>query len=136
MRRKLQLVITVLLLVNFSDINAQTKWPKKIKAPSGAVITMYQPTPETFTDNHVNFRSAISIEPKPKADLIFGALWAEAKVYTDRETRMVSLESVKVKNVRFPDETDTTKISQLKTLLEAEIPKWKAEIQDKFPFVP
>jgi uncharacterized membrane protein YgcG len=128
MTRQVPLVIIFLLFIYSPGTNAQTVWPKKIKAENGAVITMYQPTPETFADNHVKFRNAISIEPKPKADLIFGAMWADAKVLTDRETRMVSLESVKVMDVKFPDETDTSKIEKLKTLLEAEIPKWKLTV--------
>src|SRR5262245_21484199 len=121
---KLRNCLIVFFVISFAAVNAQDKWPKRIKAANGAMINMYQPTPESFADNHVKFRSAISVEPKPNADLIFGAMWGDAKVLTDRETRMVSLESVKVTNVRFPDQADTTKIQQLKTLLETEIPKW------------
>jgi len=107
---------------------AQPTWPKKITTKSGATINIYQPTPEKFSNNILNARAAISIEPKPGADLIFGAFWATAKVNSDRETRMLELESVKIDNVKFPDLTDTAKINQLKALLESEIPKWDLEI--------
>jgi hypothetical protein len=114
-----------LMLTQSAFLNAQTDWPKIITTKNGAKITIYQPTPESFINNQLKSRSAISIQQKPAEDLIFGAIWTDAKMNTDRQTRMASLESIRVINIKFPDNSDTTKIGKLKTMLETEIPKWK-----------
>src|SRR5205085_11066660 len=114
-------VCSVLVLFTSSSLLAQGTWPKVINTQGGAKITIYQPTPEKFSNNILNSRAAVSVQTKAGADLIFGAIWTTAKMTTDRETRMVQLESIKIDNVKFPDVTDTAKINQLKTLLETEI---------------
>jgi hypothetical protein len=85
-------------------------------------VTMYQPQPETFENNILTGRAAISVTPSGK-EPVFGAIWFDAKMLTDRESRMVTLESITIKNIRFPDGTDTSKIGKLREILTAEIPK-------------
>jgi hypothetical protein len=126
--KRLTLFTFCLWILAIASGTAQPTWPKEIVTKGGAKINIYQPTPEKFNNNILNARAAISVETKPGADLIFGAFWTTAKVSTDRETRMVELESIKVDNVKFPDITDTAKINQLKALLETEIPKWGLKI--------
>ncbi len=125
MKPSILILLTALVLKLSMPLQAQTEWPKIITTKNGAKITLYQPTPESFSNNQLKSRSAISVQQKKGDDLIFGAIWTDAKMITDRQTRMASLESIKVTHVKFPDISDTSKISKLKTLIEAEVPKWK-----------
>jgi hypothetical protein len=101
-----------------------TDWPKEIKTKNGAVITVYQPQPESMAGNKLEGRTAFSAKAKPTDDLIFGVFWFTSTIDTDRDTRTVSLESIQVKEIKLPGIDDTTKISTLRKLLNTEIPKW------------
>jgi hypothetical protein len=118
----IQSLLIFCLLVS-AQLFSQTKWPKVITTANKVKINLYQPTPESLKNNHLLSRAAISIQLKPGDDLLFGAYWSDAIVSTDRNTKMVVLESIKITRVKFADVTDTTKINQLKKLLETEIPK-------------
>jgi hypothetical protein len=118
--------VLMLLVLGFSKTAwAQTTWPKSITTESGVKITIYQPVPESLKNNQLKSRAAVSIQATKNADLIFGAIWSDASVLTDRTTRMVSLEKITITDVRFPDVTDTVKVGKFKKILETEIPKWK-----------
>ncbi len=95
-------------------------WPREVVSPQGN-ITMYQPQIESFKGNALSARAAISITPSGKDEPVFGAVWLECRVSTDRTNRTVKLEDVKVKQIKFPNGTDeeTTKISGT---LEQQVP--------------
>jgi len=106
-----------------STIQAQDAWPKVITASDGSIIKIYEPQPESFTGNILKTRSAVSIQETDKADPTFGTFWAIETVETDKDSRQISVVSVKVPNLKMAAETDDNKISYLKTTLETEIPK-------------
>ena len=95
-------------------------WPREVASPQGD-ITMYQPQIESFKGNALSARAAISITPSGKDEPVFGAVWLDCRVSTDRMNRTVKLEDVKVKQIKFPEGTDeeTTKIS---ATLEQQMP--------------
>ncbi len=88
---------------------------------------MYQPQPESLNGNLLKGRAAVSVEIKESKEPVFGAIWFEAQLDTDRTERTVNLTEVSVTRVRFPTE-DTKKSERLITLLENEIPQWQFEI--------
>lgn len=104
---------------------AYAQWPKEIKAKSGALITVYQPQPESMKGDRVDGRAAFSAQEKPNDELIFGVFWYTSKIVTNRDARTVTLESIKVHDIKLPGIEDTIKITKLKALLESEIPTWK-----------
>jgi hypothetical protein len=123
----MKLLQILLLLVPVAIGYAQeTVWPRSIQAKSGTII-LYQPQPEAFVGNKLTARSAFSYT-EDMGEPEFGAVWTEAIVNTDRDSRLVALESIKVTNVKFPTITDTSRLSKFKLLLEREIPKWNLEI--------
>src|SRR5690349_18460387 len=97
------------------------QWPKEIKAKNGAIITVYQPQPETMTGDRVNGRAAFSAIEKSGDEPVFGVFWYNSKIITNRDERTVTLESIKITDVKLPGIEDTTKISKLEALLEKEI---------------
>jgi hypothetical protein len=130
MKTKHTLVFTAILflfqLVAFHSF-ADTTWPKELKTKAGAVITIYQPQPETLKGNIISGRAAFSVIETPSDELIFGVFWYSATMSTDRDSRTMLLESIKITDVKLPGIEDETKLTKLKTFLETEIPKWEIE---------
>ena len=89
------------------QLNAKTEklvWPREIEVP-GYVITLYQPQLETFDQNILTGRMALSVK-KEKEDLVFGALWFDAKLLTEKENRTATLVDLDIPMVKFPDVED------------------------------
>lgn len=120
--------IKILLLFLMVSVNLLSEdWPKIIKHSSGTEVTFYQPQIESFDKIYLESRAAIMIKTNKQKDPIFGAVWVKAKVLTDRDTRLISLEDVVVTDAKFPDQ-DSTKVEELKRFLEKEIPTWKLDV--------
>lgn len=118
----------VLLAVPASAQQAQQDWPKSFTAEDGSVIKIYEPQPESFSDNVLKSRWAISVLQNGKTDPVFGTFWSVANVETDRDNRRVVIQSVKVPNVKFPGQTDDNFISSLKTTLETNLPQTAGDL--------
>jgi len=100
-----------------------SQWPKTIPFPNGKV-SIYQPQYDSLIGNKLYSRAAVSVSPRDK-DPVFGAIWVTSMISTDRETRLISLDSVAVTDVRFPVDVPDDKLRSFKSLLESEIPKWR-----------
>lgn len=116
--------VLVLFLFLLTTLPLLAQWPKEIKAKNGAVITVYQPQPESMKGDQLKGRAAFSAQEKTGDDLIFGVFWYTSKIITNRDERTVALESIQINDVKLPGIEDTVKINKLKTLLESEIPTW------------
>lgn len=103
----------------------EAKWPVELEGDRGS-ITIYQPQIESFKGNILESRAAISVTPKGGTP-VFGACWFEARMSTDMDTRLATLESVKVTAARFPDQ-DEAKVKLLTDYLEREIPTWNITV--------
>lgn len=100
-------------------------WPKEIVTAGGKIL-IYQPQSDSMVGNKLYSRSAVSVT-KTGSDPVFGAIWATSTLGTDRESGRIELTSVKILNVRFPnqEQIDPARIKQFKDLLGTEIPKWQ-----------
>src|SRR5882757_6922825 len=107
---------------------AQQDWPRSFTTDDGTVIKIYQPQPESFSDNVLKSRWAVSVLQNGKTDPVFGTFWSIANVETDRDNRRVVIQSVKVPNVRFPGQQDDTFNSGLKTALESNLPETAGDL--------
>jgi len=103
-------------------------WPREITA-EGHTIIIYQPQPETFEGNMVGYRTAVSVEETGDEDAepVFGAVWATARIATDRDDRVADVVDVDVTRVVFPGSEEENR-AKLASLLEEELPKWGLEI--------
>jgi hypothetical protein len=95
-------------------------WPRQIVTPQGAA-TIYEPQIESFRGDTVNARAAISILPVDNAEPVFGAVWLHCRVSTDRTSRTVKLEDVKVRRIKFPKGMGTG-ASEISAALEDQMP--------------
>lgn len=105
----------------------KTEWPKLIQT-SEAEITVYQPEPEALNGAEISLRSAISVKPYDTKKMVFGAIWINATIVSDRDNRMLSLTNIKVPIIRFSDALSEEESQRLKRFLESELPKQDLEI--------
>ncbi|MCK7555487.1 hypothetical protein MKQ70_10900 [Chitinophaga sedimenti] len=120
--------LLLLLLLPALLARGQNTWPKDIKLSDGGRLTIYQPQPESLKGNQLTGRSAVSVKKTGTAEPLFGAIWFNAVLNTDKDTRMATLESPDITNARFADSTGQTDVNAIAALIEKEIPKWQMEI--------
>ncbi|HRI22613.1 MAG TPA: hypothetical protein PLA68_16750, partial [Panacibacter sp.] len=130
MKVKTGLAISILFITGCFTASAQTKWPKSILFKNGGKVTIYQPQPESFEGNKIIGRSAVSVNETPGSEPVFGAIFYEAFISTDKSSRTADLDSITITNAKFTGTTekDQPKIDKLIAFMEAEIPKWNLEI--------
>lgn len=133
MNRKRELlgmaILTMLawtLILGGPAMAAQDPWPKRFKHPKGTVV-MYQPQMEDFKDDKLMARAAVSVKTKKMKAPVFGAVWLSGRVLTDRDTRMATIDEVKVTDVKFPD-AKPDQLEELKTFLNTEMAEWSVPI--------
>ncbi len=114
------------IVVSAQEEEGKLNWPREIETLQG-VTTIYQPQLESFKDNILEGRMAVSIKPKDK-DMLFCAAWFKAKMDTDLDTRTVTLDRLEITKIHFPDLEDDEKIDQLSKLLTDEAKTWDIEM--------
>jgi len=118
---KLNFTILCLLLIGMQTF-AQTEelvWPREIEIPN-YIITLYQPQLESLDQDILTGRMALSVKGDTE-DLIFGALWFDAKLLTDKENRTATLINLEIPMVKFPDVEDESKLEDLKKVIVDDI---------------
>ena len=124
--KRLSSLIMMLLIVGITAIAsaAQNTWPKEIPLANGGKIVIYQPQPESLNGVVLSARAAVSIATTADADQTFGAIWFDANLQTDKDARTGTLESLVIKEAKFPAIKDAAQLQQYKRILENEVPKW------------
>ena len=126
----LLLSIAMLFCVVFSavaeesatGVPSELTWPREIVTPE-ATITIYQPQLEEFEGNKLASRFAAAIQSSKMKEPVFGAVWIEARMETDRDKRMVKLISLETVNTRFPNAKPENE-KWFADVLKKEIPTW------------
>jgi hypothetical protein len=90
-----------LVLLGRPTLAAEDPWPKRFDHPQGTVV-MYQPQLEDHKGDLLLGRAAVSVKKKEWKEPVFGAIWLHGRVVTDRDTRMATIDGVKVTDARFP----------------------------------
>lgn len=78
-----------------------SRWPMRLNTSDG-LITIYQPQLRSFDGNQIKARAAVSVVAPGQQEPVFGAMWMESRVSTDRVQRTVRILDVTVTKVRFP----------------------------------
>jgi hypothetical protein len=97
-----------------------TQWPQRLDSPDG-LITVYEPQPNKFEGDVLTARAAVSLTPTGATDPEFGAMWFTARVSTDRDARIVTVQNVTIKQVKLPNSAgeQETKFGQV---IEQQVP--------------
>jgi hypothetical protein len=99
----------------------EPEWPVEIES-DGAKIVLYQPQPESFQNDKLSARAAVSVQRPGEAEPTFGAIWIESRVETDRDQRTATVLDITVPKVKFPNATPEQE-AQLAKVLQTEVPK-------------
>ena len=68
-------------------------WPCQIESPQG-MITLYQPQIDTYRENSMSARAALSVTPTGATEPVFGAVWLDCRGATDGPRKTVRLMDV------------------------------------------
>ena len=123
------LALALILAFGSQAVMAQEskdKWPKRFEHPKGTVI-MYQPQLEDFKDDKLTARAAVSVKKKEWKAPVFGAVWLSGRVLIDRDSRMATIDDVKVTEAKFP-EAKPEQLEKLTTFLNTEMEDWSIPI--------
>lgn len=101
-------------------------WPREIDTKTG-IVTLYQPQLDSFDNDILEGRMAISIKPEDE-EMIFCAAWFKGKMLTDLDERIVTLEKMDIPRIHFPDMDDQDKIDEFSKMLVKEIESWDVEM--------
>ena len=83
------------------DTAPSSRWPLRLDTSEG-LITIYQPQLQSFDGNQIKARAAVSVLASGQQEPVFGAMWMESRVSTDRVARTVKILDVTVTEARFP----------------------------------
>jgi hypothetical protein len=102
-----QAVGCILALLTFMGSTAQAEivgWPQQLVGDNGAVVLIYQPQVEMFSGNSIEARAAVSVKSVETKDVpMFGAIWIQARIDVDRDTRTAVIRDVDIGDIRFAD---------------------------------
>jgi hypothetical protein len=101
-------------------------WPKRFTHPKATVI-MYQPQLEDMKGDKLTAYAAVSVQKKDWKQPVFGAVWLAGRVETNRDTRMATIDQVKITDAKFPEATPE-QLEKLKTFLNEEFQDWSTTI--------
>lgn len=123
----LSLILIVLISgsIYAQESDTELTWPREIIA-NDHTITLYQAQLETLEKNMLNGRMALSI--KKGDEIIFGALWFNARLATDLENRTAVLEAFNIPEIKFPDVDDESKIENLKKIIKTDVESIELEM--------
>lgn len=103
----------------FAQEDEDIGWPREIERPEAGIV-IYQPQVDTFIGDDLAARAAVSVTLTGKSTPVFGAVWIQARVDTDRDNRTVTILEIQVPQVRFPDATEAQE-QQLAGILVEEL---------------
>ena len=94
-----------LLLISLPNTLWAIGWPQEVPA-DGATIVVYQPQPEKLQGDRLTGRAAMALEIDDRDEPVFGAMWFEARIVSDRDAGIVTVREFKVTRVSWPDSKD------------------------------
>ena len=110
-----------------SSTPSKPMWPRSITY-QGGTIQMYQPQPESWSNNTVTARSALMVQPNDKKKApTYGIIEFSASTDVNKDARIVTLSNFNVVKADFPASKDSGK-----KVLAA----WRDHTSDKTVLVP
>jgi len=98
------LVFSAAAFAQDPEAASDDSWPRQFKSGE-KTFTVYQPQVESWKDNKLEERVALSVQNPGSSAPTFGVAWISARTETDKPNRLVGLEDIKVTKISFPTET-------------------------------
>jgi hypothetical protein len=115
-------------LLGLSTYAQRNFWPKEIPLKTGGKILIYQPQPDELNGITLKGRTAVGAKEKANDPMVYGAIFFDAKLITDKSTRNATLESITITNAKVEGLEDKVKLQKLVDFIESEVPKWDLDI--------
>src|SRR5687767_8745899 len=100
-------LLSSLILVSYTS-HAQQQWPKTINGSDGTVLKLYEWQPESFSNDELKARAAISVLENGKTEPVFGVAWLT--VSTRTRGGQVEAESIEINSIKLPGDVDDEKL--------------------------
>src|ERR1700733_2847437 len=100
-------------------------WPRELDA-GGFHIVVYQPQVDQLKKNHLQARAAITVTRSGESTAQYGIVSLSARADVDRESRMVTLDDIKVSSVSFP--AAKSQEPDLERAIRGGLPNWPRTI--------
>lgn len=91
-------------------------WPREAKAEDGTVITVYQPQIESWADNKLSARAAVSVRRPGEQEPGYGVIELAARTEIDKSTDVAMLSELRVTKSSFPGASEADAKRYLATL--------------------
>ncbi len=123
--KKAILIFFSIIFLPFSLLKGEEikNWPREINSDKGK-ITIFQPEIESFSNNKMECRSAVVVKMDDQSSPVFGAIWYECRLLTDRDNRTVTLLDLNISADKFPDIEDA-EVKKINSYVEQEVPQWE-----------
>lgn len=115
----IRLLLLLLLTGGHMMVQAQASWPQAVPLKNGGVVTIYQPQPESYSQHLITGRAACSVKLDAAADPVFGAMYYEATVSSEKAGRKATLEKLNIVNLKLPGIEEDAKVQEVKAAVEA-----------------
>ncbi|HEY1922601.1 MAG TPA: hypothetical protein VGG44_07520 [Tepidisphaeraceae bacterium] len=89
-------------VLSADDTPPTSNWPMHVTASDGTDVTIFQPQLESFEGDTLSGRAAVAVIPQNQQEPVYGAVWLQSRVETDRVARTVHIVDVNVTKVLFP----------------------------------
>lgn len=109
--------------------NPKGEWPRTFSSADGSEIKIYSLQPESLQGNQLKAKAAISVVEPGKKEPVFGTTWVVATLTSEGNKREIS--SVKVPNLKLPEDISASRQTYLKKALESELPKLNISLSEK-----
>ncbi|WEK36848.1 MAG: hypothetical protein P0Y53_04975 [Candidatus Pseudobacter hemicellulosilyticus] len=123
------LCVLCIPLLMTQEVSAQVAWPQTMTAQGNKVIKMYQWQPESYGENILKARAAISVLEPGKTDPVFGMAWLRAT--TRSSGSQVQVQSARITAIKLPGESNEDQLDDLKLQLEEQIARWNIQFPAK-----
>jgi len=97
---------------------ASSRWPMHIPTSDGEIV-IFQPQLEDFQGDTLKGRAAVSVTSSRQQEPMYGAVWLESRVATDRAARTVQILQVNVTRTHFPNADQATSDSIASAIRDA-----------------
>jgi len=100
-------------------------WPREMDA-GGFHFMIYQPQVDQWKKNHLEARAAVTVTRPGNSTPLYGIVSLTARTEVDKESRMVTLEDLKVSSVSFP--SAKSQESEIERAIRDGLPEWPRSV--------
>jgi len=115
-------LLSILTIWISMGLQAQVEWPRTIIGSDGGIFYVYQPQPDSFSENLLRFKAAFTYLEKGKGEPRYGSFQALAMVDIDKDQRKVGVVLANILFLAVSGPPNAVLTDYLKETLECGMP--------------